>query len=131
MSCYVESPEHIAAIVGTIERGNSTTFDEDRALVWARELARENVRSVNARYRERRRTYPIPTVDQIRAWFDKPLRPADLVMACRGLSYQSCEHDGWETSKARRYILAGVFDVATRIVAGSSEGSWSISAPPS
>jgi hypothetical protein len=131
MSAYIEDPEHIAAIVGTHEqRRFGLHLDENHALNVATMLARENVRSVNRRYHDRN-AVQVPTIEQIRWWFEHPLAPADLIQACRGLNYQSCEHAGWEKSAARKYLLEAVFRAVPHLSEVKDSPFWSIAKPTS
>ena len=86
-------------------------------------LFAENVRSVNARNQE---------ADPAHGFAYRPvvtcrLSAADIVNACRCLSYQSCEADGWQASEAYAVIEA-IKDEAVRDLCESSD-VWALRAP--
>ena len=94
----------------------------------ANELMAENIRSVNYRYREDDKPeykLLVSTRDHI----DAGLRnPVDILKACAGLRYQSCEHPEWEDSKAARY-LDMIERTAIRALPGYDESDcWEIAA---
>ena len=68
---------------------------------WANILKRENVRSVNYRYKERTRFQPVafePTHSEYSAW--------QTIQWLRSIDYQSCERPDYEKSEAYRLNLS-------------------------
>lgn len=64
-------------------------------------LALENQRSVNHRYAEEELEEPY-LFAEVRG----PFNPVDVLKACKGYEYQSCEHYEWRTSEAKAFIDA-------------------------
>ena len=102
MSAFICSNKHImtvaAAYVYNIELEGIQIPDDVDVLRVAKILQKENVASVNYRYKEKSRAsklegtpYSFHRHVQILAWVD-----------C--LSYQSCEHSRWEKSEAKRIL---------------------------
>jgi len=128
MSAYVVSHTHISALVrwacrarvcvyyGNPSRRLDIPGNEQEACDI---LLAENVKSVNYRYKE-------PVEDSmVYDAFATSLRPIDVIKACHCLDYQSCEHDGWETSTAKA-IVAAIEGAATRALPGYDEAPWCI-----
>jgi hypothetical protein len=135
MSAFIVPDYHINALVSwAAERHglNAVSYywggrrrevrgDEKRI---ASVLYAENVRSVNARYRE---------ADAAHGFKFKRvpnrLNPIDVVKACHGYGYQACEANGWEQSEAFA-IIAAITQSAIRAVPGYSESNaWVLSDP--
>lgn len=76
----------------------------------------ENVRSVNARYQESDPAHGFTYRHVMTGRFSA----ADIVNACRCLSYQSCEADGWQDSEAYAVIEA-IKDAAVRDLCEGSD----------
>lgn len=97
MSAWIVSQAHIDVLVQALAEGEHvTTVDPDEI---GRVLWRENHRSVNARYDQRHRTPPYA--------YRRPAQkipPSGVLYAIGCYDYQSCEHDGWESSQARRWV---------------------------
>ncbi len=97
-------------------------------------LLDENYRSVNARYR---RDDPVPVyvfrptttgvVDHDGT--TRALEPLDIIKLCNCLEYQSCEHDGWDTSWAQAF-LQSVVRAAVRRLPGYDAAPWGLYPPP-
>ncbi len=105
MSAYVCSKQHIQ----TIAAAYAEMFTDDTLRV-LNILHKENVKSVNYRYDQTTKLTSFRKVDTI-----KPVSKMQLFKLIECLNYQSCEHDGWYTSKAysrlellRGYILKDV-----------------------
>lgn len=104
MSAYRVRPAHISVLVNALayyqvlDPAKSTAADY-RAV--GQDLWRENVRSVNFRYVERKRAghYLLETTEA-------PLHPVAVLAAVHGYVYQSCEHPTWEKSRAHQLIEA-------------------------
>jgi hypothetical protein len=121
MSAYVVDKATIDAIVTAYlkwQSGNSKLTGAQKAagtklgaMLW-----RENYRSVNYRYGEKK--HPP-------AYVFRPLEvsPARVLGAINSYRYQSNEHDGWERSKAQK--VTADLEAAIEADAGESEG-WDI-----
>ena len=59
--------------------------------------------------------------------FATSLRPIDVIKACHCQEYQSCEHDGWETSTAKA-IVDAIEGAASRALPGYDDAPWEIKA---
>lgn len=110
MSAWIVDKRHIDVLVAAAEQleislkpfGFSASApgklrDELGAMLWA-----ENHASVNARYREDTETPPY-SFEPVRV---EALSFAVVMKAIGCYCYQSCEHDGWETSNARAFCQA-------------------------
>lgn len=120
MSAYLCSGKHIAALAAwSIMRVDKVRSSEIRAAVIERAglLAKENHASMQARYPE----YPTGDHWYLKGGFaghlaacqeeagrfaDEHLTPADIHNLCQCYCYQSCEHEGWPDSEARRHVHA-------------------------
>ena len=92
-------------------------------------LLDENFRSVNNRYRTvevpppyRHRNRLVGNVDGASM---RALQAVDIVKICHCLAYQSCEHEDWEASWAKRF-LDRVIDAATREMPGYDAAPWGL-----
>jgi len=137
MSAFIVSTYHINALVsfatspGTIpaHARDPVQYIFNGALLYLRPqhaasvLYAQNVRSVNARYRENE---PDREIHFTRI-NTSHLTPADIVKACDCLSYQSCETDDWEMTEA--YVILDA--IRTRAVRELCKGStvWALDAP--
>lgn len=94
MSAWIVTPGHINTLVQAMAAEGIIPLTE--ATEVGRMLWDENHRSVNYRYRE---TTPTPdySFEGIEARLDDTV--VGVQVAC--YEYQSCEHPGWETSRAR------------------------------
>jgi hypothetical protein len=86
-------------------------------------LYAENVRSVNARYKQADDAHGF----RYKSVITTHLKLQDIVMACRGLAYQSCETSDWEQTEARA-ILEGIKDSAVCQWIDDSN-AWALVAP--
>ena len=58
------------------------------------------------------------------------MTPARVFQACDGYEYQSCEHDGWDTSEAKAYIEALQSRAMRCVIAETKDVSpWCIDKP--
>jgi hypothetical protein len=100
MSAWTVSAAHIDALInsalehGVLESGPKAQLDAVGQVLWA-----ENYKSVNYRYDE---DTPVP--DYSFTGTEKPLDPVAVLTAAHSYAYQSCEHPGWESSLARRWV---------------------------
>lgn len=115
MSAFICSDLHIA----TVAAGLHTLFGVD-ALKFANEAKRENIKSVNYRYREKTRFSVVKTTGQ-ESWGCT----GDLLALMSCLDYQSCEHSGWSGSYAQT-----VLQLCARLLekegTQATPGIWSI-----
>jgi hypothetical protein len=108
MSAWIVSDKHIASILVTAHRLLGAEFwrvlrfhlkvDNEEAA--AAILLRENYRSVNYRYKERKRAPKVVSFAEAEA---VNLAQFKTLLDC--YAYQSCEHKGWERSGSRSLIL--------------------------
>lgn len=131
MSAFIVNHNHVNAIVRWAGRNNVRSYHGNPSSGWAiagREqetvelLYRENVKSVNYRY---------PDWDEaqdniVYNPFATTLTPVQVIKACICLGYQSCEHDGWETSDAKA-ILDDIEAAAIRALPGYEDAEWEVS----
>lgn len=109
MSAWVVEKGHIDVLVnGLVQHGLVEPRDMQATgqMLW-----KENYRSVNYRYCERKRT-PAYTPAVTEASID----PRHLLKAVECYEYQSCEHLGWETSPAKS-LMATLHDLARPLAA--------------
>ena len=92
-------------------------------------LLDENFRSVNHRYRTaevppryRHRSRLVGTIDGASK---RALHAIDIIKVCHCLAYQSCEHEAWELSWAKRF-LDQVIDAATQVLPGYAAAPWGL-----
>ncbi len=87
-------------------------------------LYAENVRSVNARYRE-----ADPAHGFVFKRVVNVLNPIDVIKGCHGYGYQACEAEGYEQSEAFA-IVAAIAQSAIRALPGYEDSNaWCISGP--
>jgi hypothetical protein len=146
VSAYIEDRAHIDALVRfacgegdlvwTQVGSEHRYLDPGDADMLGRTLWRENVVSVAYRYQDSAHDslpgpidfkesdateYQFPTAE-----FHRPaLSPVEVLKACDGLDYQSCEHPGWKTSEAKRFLDA-IRDAAIKTLPGYEEATWDI-----
>lgn len=108
--------------------------DRKRAAEVAQMLWDENFASINARYPD---TIEHPegspgviseaeagfVYGEHRDLFLHNIEPAQVLKACDCLEYQSCEHDGWETSEAHAFLVS-LRSSAWRRVPGYEDAEW-------
>ncbi len=119
MSAFVVSPKHIRALAQAVQgaRCARETVYEVADILWD-----ENVASVCHRYSEDAALYPKPE------WtFGLPVPYSDvqILKAINCYEYQSCEHPGWQDSKARSICAALTAAVIHRLP-GYSNAKWEI-----
>lgn len=130
MSCFIVNLNHISALVRWACRNDVSVYygNPSRRLdIPGNEqetcdiLLAENIASFNYRYKV--------TVDDRMVYdaFVTSLRPIDVIKACDCLEYQSCEHDGWETSTAKA-IVDAIKGAACRALPGYDDAPWEIKA---
>lgn len=135
MSAYLVPAYHINALVSWAAGqhgsnavsyywgGRRRDVRNDEARI-ASVLFAENVRSVNARYKE---ADPAHGFKFQRV--SNRLNPIDVIKGCHGYAYQACEADGWEQSEAFA-IIEGIERSAIRSLPGYQDSNaWCISGP--
>ena len=129
MSAFLCTDEHISVLAYyAFARAKVRPFGcalEERGLtdaeVIARRLHAENVRSVNHRYRE---DGCPPFAYSWAAARKVPSIPAvQIIKAAKCYAYQACEHDGWESSDAKR-VVDLIIEHAILDLPGYSEAPW-------
>jgi hypothetical protein len=113
MSAWIVSKAHIDVLTaGLVQHG--FIKEEERATIgWY--LWKENHASVNYRYSEHTKTpaYTPTTVPE-----GLRVGAVHIVAAVHCYNYQTCEHDDWEQSNARRFtmaLLGAVSDLPTLV----------------
>jgi len=101
MSAWICTTKHINLLAhACIQLG---VINEDEGQKAATDLYGENVKSVNYRYRSQEVYPPIKFV-QPDTYYTK-LDLIDVYKQMNCFDYQSCEHDGWETSSAKNLLF--------------------------
>jgi hypothetical protein len=129
MSAFIVSKAHIDRIVSTANRWRYSDMrmspDDLGRMLWL-----ENLKSVAYRYPDDRDgDRPGPsglTDDQIAhyRWTPTPeLTPVEALKAIRCYDYQSCEHPGYETSQARRFVQIFTEEAISRLP-GYDRATW-------
>lgn len=156
MSAYVVDREHVVYLVeaamrlegyggglhwgwgretvGTYIPAELRPGDYDEAVRVGQMLWNECIRSVSARYPDEPVT-DLPGVEGedytfTRRDLDPFLRidPVQVLKSCSCYAYQSCEHDGWETSEAYAFIDA-LRHRAIASLPGYEEAAWGAPEP--
>jgi len=128
MSAFMCSDEHTSALVNAaVEYGIAgfaprTPPGDPLALERFALLVTENAASLLARYGEKAREMIGPQHDYVPG----PALPVlHVLKLARSYEYQSCEHDGWDTSRAKRWIDTLIGDLI-RCFPGYEDAPWSI-----
>lgn len=112
---------------GWIGTGWCLTRDLEPDVI-GQQLVNENYRSVNYRYSEKT-GIPIYRFREVLSrkadGQNKVLGPVDAIKLCHCLSYQSCEHPGWESSWANHF-LERVVNAATHKLPGYEAAAWGL-----
>lgn len=111
MSAFICSDRHVATIAIFAAEGN-LTIAQDVANI----LKRDNIRSVNYRYKKRNRIKPCDISDY---W--KEVTPSDIVALCNSLEYQSAHRPDYKGG-----MLGTIRNFAFRIADGKVSDLWSI-----
>lgn len=148
MSAYIVDREHIAFLVcaamsRSISRHTFTWYikadqrneqlgsgDLEKAVEVANMLWLENIKSVSHRYPgESSATLPGPIggefvieAKHLPLWW-AGFKPVNVLKACDCYEYQSCEHDGWESSDACAFINR-LRAAAWHSLAGYDDAAW-------
>jgi len=108
MSAYIVNTEHAIYLVHAMARYQMHHIGQPLAYACSEELAavtndllQENYKSVHYRYEGRH----IDELDEVTAAdmnrYVFRFEPVEVIKAVECYQYQACEHEGWETSKAR------------------------------
>lgn len=120
MSAFTVTKRHIDVLVAAMHAKKITTMSAVKlgAMLWG-----ENYASVNARYRTEYKAPPY----KFEIPLAKHMEPVCVLKQVRCYSYQSCEHDGWETSKAFAFceVLEAKLGVTTD-AKGYDAAPWGI-----
>ena len=102
MSCWIVSKEHIDLLVSAGAEMTGMDPDELGKMLWE-----ENHNSVNSHYTEQQAVPPYtfePPPETVKNNGKvQPVSPVVLIKAINCYEYQSCEHEGWEVSKAHEF----------------------------
>lgn len=134
MSAYVVGQNHIDALVTfAVARSVSywcplsktrVTISASNAEVVGQMLLDENVVSVCHRYGDAITPQEKNAAAAYRfRWWHEPLGVVQVLKAINCLSYQSCEHPGWEGSLPQR-ILREIKESAIRSLPGYEAADW-------
>ena len=153
MSAYIESKAHIDALVtaaGAVELGEHSSglswyhdgeryemsySDHARASEIGRMLWAENLASIHARYPDTAETdsnYPGPAgfesvqVTEYQFVRTARLEPVVVLKAIDGYRYQSCEHEGWETSQAFAFCRSLEHKMIGQLPGYDESRAWSL-----
>ena len=134
MSAYICNPEHLGLLAALSATHDGTP---DQACDRAELFARENIASVAFRYpadASGKRPGPCLHDDDIvevsRLWAEHysahppAVHPSFVAGYCKCLDYQSCEHDEWESSEAKRLL-----DNLWRSLPTASSRAWDYRSP--
>lgn len=131
MSAFLVSKKHIDALVFARQlhphyRASGPALSDDDL---GRMLWRENMASLNARYRDAideatlaEYRFEIVGADIYRG---RRLEIVDFIKAVHCYQYQACEHDGWERSEAARYC-EGLLSMLTHRLPGYDDSPWGL-----
>jgi hypothetical protein len=124
MSAFMCSDAHISVLVNAaVEHGIGlpvNAFDPDAQF---RMLVIENERSLKARYGER--AFGMIGVGVHRFTPGPSLPAVHVLKLAQSYEYQACEHDGWETSIAKKWIGTLIAGLVYEIP-GYDAAPWSI-----
>lgn len=126
MSAFQCSPNHIAAVIGSValyDRMHGRDLAAEAAT-----LAAENARSVAYRYRDACEPVTVPAA-LIERWRAYPLSPVALLKAAQCLDYQSCECDDYERTPAAK-LLRDITSLAISKLPGYEAAGWTVDDPP-
>ncbi len=133
MSCYIVSDNHINYLANAVNHllkpehimYHGEGVDPYQSSAIGQLLLDSNVDSYNARY-PREQVNKSDYRYKFRLCRDcLPINPVQLIKAIQCYQYQSCEHSGWETSKAKE-ITDSLLRSALRHLPGYNDAKWSI-----
>ena len=120
MSAWICSEKHIELLAVSYFR-QKRMIDTKNIVDIAKVLWKENHKSINYRYNERTRTpiikeKPVDYYDNLLVHYSK----MDIYKLAQSYDYQSCEHDGYEKSKAKGIINSILLCTSGDIIGGLS-----------
>ena len=118
MSAFIVNKKHIDYIV-TVLYNDNPFLTKEFLNKTGQTLVNENFKSVNYRYLESKNPYE---------YIFEPVictNPIQVLKAINCLDYQSCEHEGWKKSDARK-ILDDIRDICIRKLPGYDDFQWEI-----
>ena len=92
------------------------TADAVGSMLWL-----ENRRSINHRYDEEEEDPELYLYES----YGSPADPVAVLKAIRCFEYQSCEHEGWQTSEAKDFCDSLLYE-AIRRLPGYEEAVWGV-----
>jgi hypothetical protein len=149
MSAYICNPEHFGILAAYAvqnrcvisEWRHALTADLQEAQRVARELARENIRSVATRYPNHQDgDRPGPglkdaELEEAAALYagyfiqhPQRLKPVQVIRLCEGLDYQSCETDDWKETLAYHQV-EWIKSTAIHQLPGYDHAQWEFTQP--
>lgn len=137
MSAYIVSDYHINVLVNwaaSRHGGNAVSYYWERSHRDVRHdtariasvLHAENVRSVNARYKDCQPAHGFKYRPLALGYLN--LQPVQIIKACHCYAYQACEAEGWEQSEAKA-IIDAIEAAAVRSLDGYEDADWSLDEP--
>ena len=139
MSAFVVNEDHVKQLALAWNWGRYNNHTPKEITETARELMRENIRSVAHRYNEpidsRELAGPIPTpeadlieVSNQLAHYGCQLQPVEILCMCECLEYQSCETSDYFDSPAFQ-LLTSIRKTAINRLPGYEEAPWEYRKP--
>ncbi len=137
MSAFIVDRKHIIYLTQYASRNEILPYLQMTPVEIANELAKENINSIHFLYPDTiedvanvpgdPKTLEPFTQDDLdgRTWYK--FYPVQVIKSCRCYEYQSCEHDGWATSKAKE-IIERIVNRAINELEGMEDAIWG--APP-
>lgn len=136
MSAYIVDREQIVALVTYLGRSRYNHSDLAELSAMGRTLWSENLKSIEHRYPDTAETHsnypgPIDLTREDVTGFEltradqaqiQHRAPVEILKTCSCLSYQSCEHPGWENSEAHQ-LLSRIRQTAINQLPGY-EDAW-------
>lgn len=134
MSAFFVGADHVNAILSYVnlrrdnyvpaphnEYGKSNDFQFLTDI--GKQLLSENIKSLQSRYASD--WHEMVDLDVNQYVFQLTPNPSaiEVIKLCHCLDYQSCEHDGWEASYAKKF-LTWVTDTAISNVPGYDKAAW-------
>lgn len=102
MSAFLVSRNHINLLINADRESSRSPVDEEECNRRGAVLWDENWRSLEARYEDPSADWARETYAYSRIW-PRHWNPVEVLKAIACYEYQSCEHDAWEGSEARRF----------------------------
>jgi len=122
MSAFIVNKKHIDYILSTKlnSKYDYPPLTEKQLTKIGQILVNENFKSVNYRYHENFQPYKYNFQPVIN------FNPIQALKAIDCLDYQSCKHEGWKKSRAKR-ILEDIKDSLITMLPGYDDFHWEVS----